>query len=74
MLRYSVNTWSDGFLDKLYASTDPVGVASDLLLSVLNTNVSSSSGGGRWEKVLMGCRSMCTKVRLCGGGERGDDD
>jgi glutamate decarboxylase len=41
VLRYSVNTWRDGFMDKLYASTDPVGIASDLLLSVLNTNVSS---------------------------------
>ena len=38
VLRYSVNTWRDGFMDKLYASTDPVGVTSDLLLSVLNTN------------------------------------
>lgn len=42
VLRYSVNTWRDGFMDKLYASTDPVGVASDLLLSVLNTNVCSN--------------------------------
>ncbi|KAF8250180.1 PLP-dependent transferase [Wilcoxina mikolae CBS 423.85] len=41
VLRYSVNTWRDGFMDKLYASTDPVGIASDLLLSVLNTNVFS---------------------------------
>jgi len=39
VLKYSVNTWRDGFMDKLYASTDPIGVASDLLLSVLNTNV-----------------------------------
>jgi glutamate decarboxylase len=39
VLKYSVNTWKDGFMDKLYASTDPCGVASDLLLSVLNTNV-----------------------------------
>jgi glutamate decarboxylase len=39
VLKYSVNTWRDGFMDKLYASTDPCGVASDLLLSVLNTNV-----------------------------------
>lgn len=40
VLKFSVNTWHPGFMDKLYASTDPVGVASDLLLSVLNTNVS----------------------------------
>lgn len=38
-LKYSVNTWDQGFLDKLYASTTPVGVVSDLVLSVLNTNV-----------------------------------
>lgn len=40
VLRYSVNTWDQGFLDKLYASTNAVGVVSELLLSVLNTNVS----------------------------------
>ncbi|KAI9147773.1 glutamate decarboxylase [Paramyrothecium foliicola] len=39
ILRYSVNTWDQGFLDKLYASTNPVGVISDLVLSVLNTNL-----------------------------------
>jgi glutamate decarboxylase len=39
ILKYSVNTWDPGFMDKLYASTDPVGVASDLLLTALNTNV-----------------------------------
>ncbi|KAI5842485.1 glutamate decarboxylase 1 [Morchella snyderi] len=39
VLRYSVNTWSPGFMDKLYASTDPVGVVSELVLAVLNTNV-----------------------------------
>nr|POF15320.1 l-aspartate decarboxylase dtxs4 [Quercus suber] len=39
VLKYSVNTWSQGFLDKLYASTTPVGLAADLLLSALNSNV-----------------------------------
>ncbi|KAL2072118.1 hypothetical protein VTL71DRAFT_11461 [Oculimacula yallundae] len=39
VLQYSVNTWDQGFLDKLYASTNAVGVISELLLSVLNTNV-----------------------------------
>lgn len=39
ILQYSVNTWDQGFLDKLYASTDAVGVASELILAVLNTNV-----------------------------------
>ncbi|KAL2883107.1 Glutamate decarboxylase 2 [Colletotrichum sp. CLE4] len=39
ILRYSVNTWDQGFMDKLYASNTPVGVVSDLVLSVLNTNL-----------------------------------
>lgn len=39
ILRYSVNTWDQGFLDKLYASTDAAGVASELILAVLNTNL-----------------------------------
>lgn len=38
VLKYSVNTWNPGFLDKLYASNNPIGVVSDILLSVLNTN------------------------------------
>ncbi|KAF9701805.1 hypothetical protein EKO04_000538 [Ascochyta lentis] len=39
ILKYSVNTWDQGFMDKLYASTNAVGVVSELLLAVLNTNV-----------------------------------
>jgi glutamate/tyrosine decarboxylase-like PLP-dependent enzyme len=39
LLQYSVNTWDQGFLAKLYSSTTPVGLAADLLLSALNTNV-----------------------------------
>ncbi|KAL8771719.1 MAG: hypothetical protein Q9209_002910 [Squamulea sp. 1 TL-2023] len=39
VLQYSVNTWDQGFMPKLYASTDAPGVASDLILSVLNTNL-----------------------------------
>ncbi|KAL2210890.1 PLP-dependent transferase [Sarocladium strictum] len=39
VLKYSVNTWDQGFLDKLFASNTPVGVISDLVLSVLNTNL-----------------------------------
>ncbi|KAI8939787.1 hypothetical protein NX059_003526 [Plenodomus lindquistii] len=38
VLQYSVNTWDQGFLDKLYASTNAVGVVSELVLGVLNTN------------------------------------
>ncbi|KAF2466754.1 PLP-dependent transferase [Lindgomyces ingoldianus] len=38
VLQYSVNTWDQGFLDKLYASTNAVGLISELLLAVLNTN------------------------------------
>ncbi|KAK4160118.1 putative glutamate decarboxylase [Cladorrhinum sp. PSN259] len=39
ILQHSVNTWDQGFMDKLYASTNAVGVISELLLSVLNTNL-----------------------------------
>ncbi|KAK4990634.1 Glutamate decarboxylase 2 [Elasticomyces elasticus] len=39
ILQYSVNTWDQGFMDKLYASTNAVGLASDLLLATLNTNL-----------------------------------
>ncbi|UZP44254.1 hypothetical protein NXS19_012066 [Fusarium pseudograminearum] len=39
ILKNSVNTWDQGFLDKLYASTNAVGVVSDMVLSVLNTNL-----------------------------------
>jgi len=39
VLQYSVYTWDQGFLDKLYGSTNAVGVASELILAVLNTNL-----------------------------------
>lgn len=39
ILKYSVNTWDQGFLDKLYASITPVGLASELVLATLNTNL-----------------------------------
>jgi glutamate decarboxylase len=39
VLKYSVNTWDQGFLDKLYSSTNAVGVVSELVLAVLNTNL-----------------------------------
>ncbi|KAG6008113.1 L-aspartate decarboxylase dtxS4 [Claviceps maximensis] len=39
VLRHSVNTWDQGFMDKLTASTNPVGVISEIILGVLNTNV-----------------------------------
>ena len=38
VLNHSVNTWSVGFLDKLYSSTDPPGLVAELLLATLNTN------------------------------------
>ncbi|GMF82443.1 unnamed protein product [[Candida] boidinii] len=38
ILKNSVNTWHPGFMDKLYASTNPIGLLSDILLSALNTN------------------------------------
>ncbi|KAF9427687.1 hypothetical protein BGZ94_004397 [Podila epigama] len=37
-LRYSVNTFSPRFMDKLYAGSNPIGVMSELLLSGLNGN------------------------------------
>ena len=39
ILSSSVNTFAPGFLDKLYAATNAPGIASDLILSHLNTNV-----------------------------------
>ncbi|KAL9036730.1 MAG: hypothetical protein Q9214_006007, partial [Letrouitia sp. 1 TL-2023] len=39
ILKYSVNTWNPGFMHKLYATTNPIGVASELILAVLNTNL-----------------------------------
>ncbi|CCU74163.1 glutamate decarboxylase [Blumeria hordei DH14] len=39
VLHYSVNTGDQGFMDKLYAGTSPVGVVSELVLAILNTNV-----------------------------------
>lgn len=38
LLQKSVVTWSNRFMEKLYAGNNPIGVASDILLSVLNTN------------------------------------
>ncbi|KAL9553697.1 hypothetical protein MBANPS3_003174 [Mucor bainieri] len=38
-LKYSVNSWNPRFMDKLYAGTNPIGVISELLLAVLNSNV-----------------------------------
>jgi glutamate/tyrosine decarboxylase-like PLP-dependent enzyme len=39
ILKYSVNTWDQGFMDKLYSTTNAVGVISEYLLAILNTNV-----------------------------------
>lgn len=39
VLAYSVNTWDQGFLDKLYGATNAPGVAAELVLAALNTNV-----------------------------------
>lgn len=46
VLQYSVNTWDQGFMDKLYASATPVGVVSELLAAALNTNVSRTRSSG----------------------------
>ncbi|KAF3916741.1 hypothetical protein ABW20_dc0107194 [Dactylellina cionopaga] len=39
ILKYSVNPSAPGFLDKLYSAPVAPGVAADLILSVLNTNL-----------------------------------
>ena len=39
VLQYSVNTWDQGFLSKLYGATDAPGIAAELILAALNTNV-----------------------------------
>ena len=39
IMQYSVNTWDPGFMSKLYASTDAPGLAAELILASLNTNV-----------------------------------
>lgn len=39
ILHYSVNTWDSGFMSKLYGSTDASGVAAELILATLNTQV-----------------------------------
>ncbi|KAL2441921.1 L-aspartate decarboxylase dtxS4 [Exophiala dermatitidis] len=39
ILQYSVNTSGPGFLDKLYSAPVPPGIAADLVLSILNTNL-----------------------------------
>ncbi len=39
ILKYSVNPSAPGFLDKLYAAALPPGIAAELVLAVLNTNV-----------------------------------
>ncbi|CAG8609975.1 4461_t:CDS:2, partial [Scutellospora calospora] len=38
ILKYSANTWHPGFMDKLYAGTNPIGIISEILLSLLNAN------------------------------------
>ena len=39
ILEHSVNTSAPGFLDKLYSAPSPPGIAAELILSVLNTNL-----------------------------------
>ena len=39
ILTYSVNPSAPGFLDKLYAAPLPPGIAAELILAILNTNV-----------------------------------
>ena len=37
-MQYSVNTWNPCFMDKLYAGTNPVGIISEMLITILNAN------------------------------------
>ena len=39
ILQYSVNTWDGGFMSHLYSSTDAPGMAAELVLATLNTNL-----------------------------------
>ena len=39
ILKYSVSTWNRGSMSKLYGSTDAPGVAVELILAILNTQV-----------------------------------
>ncbi|KAJ1680433.1 Glutamate decarboxylase 2 [Spiromyces aspiralis] len=38
LLDNSIKTWNPGFMHKLYASTNPIGVISELVLGVMNNN------------------------------------
>ncbi|KAI8870058.1 PLP-dependent transferase [Ramicandelaber brevisporus] len=37
-LKYSVRCWNPRFMDKLYATTNPIGVVTELVMGVLNAN------------------------------------
>ncbi|KAL9622781.1 MAG: hypothetical protein Q9160_002900 [Pyrenula sp. 1 TL-2023] len=39
LFKHSINTSSPGFLDKLYSAPSPPGLAADLILAALNTNL-----------------------------------
>ncbi|KAI2084357.1 Glutamate decarboxylase 2 [Ophidiomyces ophidiicola] len=39
IFKYSVNTWHQGFMDKLYSSPNAPGLAAELIIASLNTNV-----------------------------------
>lgn len=78
VLEYSVNTWNPGFMDKLYASTNPIGVVSDLILSVLNTNshvytvspvlsVLENYIGRKYARMFYGDSSKCGGLTFSGG-------
>lgn len=67
VLQYSVNTWDQGFMDKLYASPDAAGVASELILAVLNTNLhvyQVSPALTIIEKAT--CRTLASLFGFCG--------
>jgi hypothetical protein len=43
ILKYSVNTWDQGFLDKLYASTNAVSTCQSNRKDVFKADISSRS-------------------------------
>ena len=67
LLRYSVNTWNQGFLHKLYATTNPIGVVSELILAVLNTSVciSSKQKTRDWEIFPRSFLPMLSRTNAC---------
>jgi len=64
ILKYSVNTWSEGFMDKLYASTNAVSNHRLLEASNRRRGMTRKRSGGREEpcvRVLMTGDLICSR-------------